>query len=130
MLLPFSYIVVRGWYQHFFTFFLIYSRLVRGWYKRFFFNFFLVFFFLLSFSYITTSACAVMALTTIPLFCFQLLQQLAPGGRLIMPVGPEGGNQMLLRVDKDADESVTKRGLMGVIYGSLTSKEKNWAKGR
>ena len=65
-------------------------------------------------------------------FCFvyrcQLIHQLKPGGRLIVPVGPEGCSQMLTLVDKHQDGSVTETQLLGVIYGSLTTKEKQLAK--
>ena len=51
------------------------------------------------------------------------MDQLAPGGRIIIPVGPEGGDQYLEQVDKPADGGAIKRTrLMGVRYVPLTDK--------
>ncbi|XP_006824355.1 protein-L-isoaspartate(D-aspartate) O-methyltransferase-like [Saccoglossus kowalevskii] len=50
-----------------------------------------------------------------------LLDQLKPGGRLVLPVGPRGGKQVLQRHDKSPNGKLVKTELMNVIYGSLTS---------
>ncbi|EDW83762.1 uncharacterized protein Dwil_GK13781 [Drosophila willistoni] len=50
----------------------------------------------------------------------ELINQLANGGRLIVPVGPEGGSQYMQQYDKDANGKVQMTRLMGVMYVPLT----------
>lgn len=50
----------------------------------------------------------------------ELINQLKPGGRMIVPVGPDGGTQYLEQYDKDANGKVEKTRLMGVMYVPLT----------
>ncbi|KXJ09381.1 protein-L-isoaspartate(D-aspartate) O-methyltransferase [Exaiptasia diaphana] len=57
-----------------------------------------------------------------------LLQQLKPGGRLFIPVGPQLGDQYLEQIDKNHDGTITRKRLMGVRYVPLTSKEKQLSK--
>lgn len=48
-----------------------------------------------------------------------LVEQMAPGGRMIIPVGWPGHAQVLTQVDKDRDGRVKSHVLMGVQYVPL-----------
>lgn len=49
-----------------------------------------------------------------------LLDQLAPGGRMVIPVGPRGGDQDLVLIRKDADGSAVTKRTIGVRFVPLT----------
>jgi len=51
-----------------------------------------------------------------------LIEQLRPGGRLVVPVGGQGGHQSLLLLEKQADGSVTRRNVLAVRFVPLTDK--------
>ena len=52
-----------------------------------------------------------------------LIDQLAPGGRLVIPVGPSGGSQYITVIDKDMNGELKKERTLGVSYVPLTSVE-------
>lgn len=56
------------------------------------------------------------AAPTVPL---ALVEQLAAGGRMVVPVGEQGGEQHLTQVDKDEDGHVWARTLGSVVYVPL-----------
>jgi len=52
-----------------------------------------------------------------------LIQQLAPGGRMVIPVGPAFGTQSLMLVTKDPDGTVRSRSLMSVRFVPLVRRD-------
>jgi protein-L-isoaspartate(D-aspartate) O-methyltransferase len=52
----------------------------------------------------------------------ELLAQLEPGGRLVMPLGEESRGQMLVVLTKQADGSVDRRDVLPVQFVPLTGK--------
>jgi protein-L-isoaspartate(D-aspartate) O-methyltransferase len=49
-----------------------------------------------------------------------LLDQLTPGGRLVIPIGSQGGGQTLVAVDKLSDGKIEKRDILAVRFVPLT----------
>ena len=52
-----------------------------------------------------------------------LIEQLKPGARLVIPVGEPGGIQELKVVEKGADGSVSRRGILMVAFVPLTRSQ-------
>lgn len=52
-----------------------------------------------------------------------LCQQLKPGGRLLLPVGPAGGVQSMALIEKTSEGKLHRRDAMSVMYVPLTDRE-------
>jgi protein-L-isoaspartate(D-aspartate) O-methyltransferase len=52
-----------------------------------------------------------------------LIEQLAPNGRLVIPVGPRGGGQVLRVIEKDAGGRVKARDVAPVLFVPLLRKD-------
>merc|ERR1711964_48603 len=59
-----------------------------------------------------------------------LVDQLALGGRMVIPVWEDGGDQSLDQVERGVDGKVTKKRLFGVRYVPLTDREAQWKGGK
>ena len=52
-----------------------------------------------------------------------LIDQLKPGGRLVIPVGAQSGVQTLYVIEKRADGTTTRRNVLGVQFVPLTDRK-------
>jgi protein-L-isoaspartate(D-aspartate) O-methyltransferase len=52
-----------------------------------------------------------------------LLDQLANGGRMVIPVGKAGDSQDYMVIDKDQEGKITQKKILSVKFASLTSKQ-------
>ncbi len=50
-----------------------------------------------------------------------LIDQLAQGGRMVLSLGPQGGTQMLMRVDKDAVGRIVETAMLPVAFVPLVA---------
>jgi protein-L-isoaspartate(D-aspartate) O-methyltransferase len=51
-----------------------------------------------------------------------LIEQLKPGGRLVVPVGAQSSGQSLLVLEKQPDGTITRRTVMGVRFVPLVDQ--------
>ncbi len=51
-----------------------------------------------------------------------LIDQLKPGGRLVVPVGSPASGQSLLLIEKQPDGKITRRNVLAVRFVPLTDK--------
>ncbi|XP_065564487.1 protein-L-isoaspartate(D-aspartate) O-methyltransferase-like isoform X3 [Artemia franciscana] len=58
----------------------------------------------------------------------ELIKQLAPGGRMVIPVGNKLGMQALEQIDKLLDGQIVRQSLMDVMYVPLTDKDSQYTK--
>lgn len=62
---------------------------------------------------------AILVRMAIPEVAPELAAQLKPGGRLVAPVGPAGGPQLLILLRKGPDGRISETGIMPVIFRPL-----------
>ena len=51
-----------------------------------------------------------------------LIDQLRPGGRLVAPVGPLGGPQQMILLEKDTAGNISRRSLLPVLFVPMVSQ--------
>ncbi|MFA5123755.1 protein-L-isoaspartate(D-aspartate) O-methyltransferase [Zavarzinia sp.] len=66
---------------------------------------------------------AIIVTAAAPYIPAPLVEQLKPGGRLVIPVGEPGGIQQLMLVEKRADGSVSSRSILMVAFVPLTRSQ-------
>lgn len=54
-----------------------------------------------------------------------LIEQLRPGGRMVIPIGPRDGDQELLLITKDATGHVARRSVLPVAFVPLTGNARD-----
>ena len=54
------------------------------------------------------------------------MDQLAPGGLMVIPVGPSGQQEIYLVTKSAADGKLTAEPVLDVRYVPLTSRDKQW----
>ncbi len=64
---------------------------------------------------------AIMVTAAAPAMPQALVDQLAPGGRMVIPLGPRGGLQSLIRVDKDSAGRITETAMLPVAFVPLVA---------
>jgi protein-L-isoaspartate(D-aspartate) O-methyltransferase len=55
-----------------------------------------------------------------------LIEQLRPGGRMVIPVGRRGADQNLLRIVKDEAGNVQERNVLPVAFVPLVRRQNDW----
>ena len=58
---------------------------------------------------------------------YKLMEQLKPGGRLLIPIGAEGAHQSMQQIDRSKEDGTFHRKILsGVVFVPLTDKEHQW----
>ena len=66
---------------------------------------------------------AIIVTAAAPAMPQALTEQLAPGGRMVLPLGITGGLQSLIRIDKDAAGRITETAMLPVAFVPLVSRD-------